>query len=224
MRADQTANQGKAKGKKDAGNRSAVTGGAHLDGFIKLICSVLQDNGMPDASVQCKTTTLPGYFRPTKDWDLVVVHNGELVASLEFKSQAGPSFGNNFNNRVEEALGNATDLWTAFREGAFKISNRPWLGYFVLLEKEARSMSPVKIQEPHFPVFREFVGTSYKDRYKILCERLIRERLYDAACYIVSDRSAGLSNGAYDEPEPELGLEPFLQSLIAKVLALSNKT
>jgi hypothetical protein len=45
---------------------------------------------------------------------------------MEFKSQIGPSFGNNFNNRTEEALGSATDIWAAYREGAFKPSSRPF--------------------------------------------------------------------------------------------------
>ena len=56
-----------------------------------------------------------------------MVVDGTLLAAFEFKSQVGPSFGNNFNNRTEEALGSATDLWTAFREGAFQTSQRPWL-------------------------------------------------------------------------------------------------
>jgi len=63
-------------------------------------------------------TNLPGYFRPTKSWDLVVVSDEQLFASIEFNSHVGPSFGNNFNNRVEEALGSASDLWMAYREGA----------------------------------------------------------------------------------------------------------
>jgi len=36
---------------------------------------------------------------------------------------------NNFNNRVEEALGSATAIWTAYREGTFKPSQRPWIGW-----------------------------------------------------------------------------------------------
>lgn len=47
------------------------------------------------------------YFRPNKKWDLLVVDNNELVIAIEFKSQVGPSFGNNFNNRTEEAMGSA---------------------------------------------------------------------------------------------------------------------
>jgi hypothetical protein len=37
---------------------------------------------------------LPGYFRATKKWDLVVVSEKQLVLAMEFKSQAGRSTGN----------------------------------------------------------------------------------------------------------------------------------
>jgi hypothetical protein len=96
---------------------------------------------------------LPGFFRPTKEWDLIVVKDGELVVVIEAKSQVGPSFGNNFNNRTEEAMGSALDLWTAFREGAFAKTAQPFLGYFFMLEDCPESRSPVRIQQPHFRVF-----------------------------------------------------------------------
>jgi hypothetical protein len=59
-----------------------------------------------------KNVELPGYYRPTKKWDFLVLIDGRLVAVVETKSQVG-SFGNNFNNRTEEAVGSAADLWTA---------------------------------------------------------------------------------------------------------------
>lgn len=68
---------------------------------------------------------LPGYFRPNKKWDLLVVDKNELVIAIEFKSQVGPSFGNNFNNRTEEAMGTALDIWTAYREGVFGAQQAP---------------------------------------------------------------------------------------------------
>ena len=43
------------------------------------------------------------------------VVDGRLLAVIELKSQVGPSFGNNFNNRTEEAIGSAVDFWTAYR-------------------------------------------------------------------------------------------------------------
>ena len=210
--------QGSATGKKDAGNRSAVTGGAQLDGFIDLLASILEDAGLPDHAIYKKKTVLPGYFRPTKDWDLVAVVEGQLLATIEFKSHVGPSFGNNFNNRIEEALGSATDLWTAYREGAFKPSKKPWLGWLMLLEDTTKSQSPVRVSEPHFEVFEEFKEASYVKRYEQFCERLVRERLYDATCLLLSDRNNGV-NGHYSEPNEEVNFKTFATSLSAHAIA-----
>ena len=91
--------------------------------------------GIPLTSIFFKSRIeLPGFFRPTKEWDLLVVHDGKLVVAIECKSQVGPSFGNNFNNRTEEAMGSAMDLWTAFKKDKFDQAVQPWLGYTFLLE------------------------------------------------------------------------------------------
>lgn len=180
-------------------NRANVVQGKHLDGFIELITDLTTANGLDASCVRSKgDVILPGYFRATKNWDVIVVHEGNLVAAFEFKSQVGPSFGNNFNNRLEEALGSATDLWTAFREEAFGVTPRPFLGYLVLLEDCEASRRPVKASEPHFPVFPEFRSASYLERYKLLCEKLVTERVYDSATLLFSERTAA-SNGAYEE-------------------------
>jgi hypothetical protein len=128
-RQSQSERQGSTSGVRDAGNRTAVTGGKHADGFIRLVGRVVEDAGVPDVCIHttAKTArTLPGYFRPAKEWDLVVLSGNTLIAVVEVKSQVG-SFGNNFNNRVEEALGNATDFWSSFEKGTFQPSQRPWL-------------------------------------------------------------------------------------------------
>lgn len=218
VRTQQDKKQGSATGKKDAGNRSAVTGGKHLDGFINLLAALLSEAGLPDSTIHKTATTLPGYFRPTKDWDLVVVADGQLLASIEFKAHIGPSFGNNFNNRVEEALGNSTDLLTAYREGKFKPSQKPWLGWLMLLENTPKSNSVVKVSEPHFEVFPEFKEASYAKRYELFCERLMRERLYDSTCLILSNETSGLK-GQFTEPNPEFGFATFATSLSAHAMA-----
>ncbi len=106
--------QGRASGRRDRGARSAVTAGAHLDGFADLLRHLVVQAGIPDAAIRRHVRAeLPGYYRPEKKWDLVIVVNGRLLATVEFKAQVGPSFGNNYNNRTEEALGNATDYWAA---------------------------------------------------------------------------------------------------------------
>ena len=159
--------QGNVTGIQDYGARADVTGGKHMNGFADLICELIGESGI---SAQCiykgKKSDLPGYFRPVKDWDMVVVNDEKLVALMELKSQAGPSYGNNCNNRVEEALGNATDLWTAFREKTFGQSTTPWAGYLMLLEDSAGSTSAVRVAEPHFKIRPEFQDPSYEKTRK----------------------------------------------------------
>ena len=97
-----------ATGRSDQGARGAVTGGAQMHGFIELFTRVVVEAGIAPECVYSRTSLeIPGYFRPTKEWDLLVVMNGMLIAAIEAKSQVGPSFGNNFNNRTEEAMGSA---------------------------------------------------------------------------------------------------------------------
>jgi hypothetical protein len=218
-RETQAQKQGVITRAKDTGARAAVTGGAQMNGFITLIRDLLCESGLPRAHVYCeKYMEIPGWYRPEKKWDLLIVADGKLLAGIEFKSQVG-SFGNNYNNRTEEAIGSATDLWAAYREGAFKPSVRPWLGYLMLLEEAPGSMNSVRAREPHFKVFPEFREASYAKRYEIT--KLVRERLYDAACFLLSDATKGVK-GAYREPAPELSFQNFTASLLAKAIAVSK--
>jgi hypothetical protein len=206
-------------GRRDQGARGAVTGGAQMDGFIELLTQVALAAGMTREQVfYRRALELPGYFRPTKEWDFLVVRDGRLLAVAETKSQVGPSFGNNFNNRTEEAMGSALDLWTAHREGAFRHSVSPWLGYLFLLEDCDASRRPVRVKEPHFSVFPEFAKASYASRYEIFCRKLLRERHYTATALLLSDRQTG-RKGRFAEPDEELSLLRFVRSLHAHLRA-----
>jgi hypothetical protein len=204
-------------GKADQGSRSAVTGGAQMDGFIDLFTSLVTEAGIPPQCVfRKKAVELPGFFRPTKEWDMLVVRDRTLIAAIEAKSQVGPSFGNNFNNRTEEAMGSALDLWTAFRERAYLESPQPFLGYFFMLEDCEASNRPVRVQEPHFTVFPEFVGASYMRRYEVFCRKLVLERHYTASAFITSTSQDGL-NGEFKTPAEDLSIERFARILVAHV-------
>lgn len=208
-----------SSGRADQGARGAVTGGAQMRGFVQLFAQVVTAAGI---EAQCifygRALQLPGFFRPTKEWDLLVIKDRQLVVALEAKSQVGPSFGNNFNNRTEEAMGSALDLWTAFREGAFDGSRQPFVGYFFMLEQCQASKVPVSIREPHFKVFPEFIGSSYARRYELFCRKLVRERHYTAAAFITSRRDTGLT-GSYQEPAADLSVAQFVRALAAHVSA-----
>ena len=210
----------KATGKVDQGERAGVTGGKNMNGFASLMVDVVRANGLPNAEFHQKRAvlTLPGYFRPTKLWDLLVINNGHLIAALEFKSHVGPSFGNNFNNRTEEAIGTSHDLWTAFREGAFGNQVRPFAGWLMVVEDAPGSQKPVKDKSPHFPVLPDFVGASYLKRYDILCQKLAKEQLYSSASVIATPRTA-VTNGAYTELSTMTGLRSFVASLAGHIAA-----
>lgn len=123
------------------------------------------------------------------------------------------SFGNNFNNRVEEALGNATDFWAAYAKGGYTPSARPWLGYLFMLEESDTSMRPTKrIKLAPYPVDEAFQELSYAKRYEAVCQRLVRERLYDAASFFTSNAKDGMK-GKFTEPNAELGIGNFAISL-----------
>jgi len=193
------ANNQRERGVVDQGNRSGVTAGKNLDGFVEMVKQIIVDNGISNYEIYTTgraELTIPGYYRATKNWDLLVVSNKKLVAAIEFKSQVGPSFGNNFNNRVEEALGNAIDLNRAYQEGAFGESQKPFMGYFFVLEDCPGSTGSVRFSSPHFKTLPEFNNTSYAQRYEILCRKLVQDQLYDAAALLLTKKES-FSTGAH---------------------------
>lgn len=215
---DDAKNKQKASGKTDQGERAGVTAGKNMDGFSRLAIDLVKANGLADAQIHQNRAalTLPGFFRPTKLWDLLVIDKGRLIAALEFKSHVGPSFGNNFNNRAEEAIGTSHDLSTAYREGAFGAQERPFVGWLTVVEDAPASRAPVKEKSPHFPVFPDFVGASYLQRYDILCQKLAKEQLYSAAAVIATPRTAAV-DGAYVELSPMTGLRSFVASFAGHI-------
>ncbi len=216
----------KQSGKIDAGTRGEVTGGTQMGALEVLIADILCDAGLDKLDVRTRTALeLPGYYRATKKWDLIVVSRGQLVMATEFKSQAGKSIGNNVNNRSEEAVGSAKDIWTAFREGRFGKSATPFLGYFFLLEDRENVKKPVANKEPYFavdPAFRglelekkkdervRYQGVTYSDRYELLCRRLVLERLYTSACFLLATNAAQTT---ISQPAEDLSFQRFVATL-----------
>ena len=184
-----------------------VRSGKHLDSLRDLVRDIVVHAGLLDSHIKtAERLQLPGYFRPEKQWDLLVIADDSLVAAIECKSQLATKISKNYNNRVEEAIGTANDLWTAYRGGRLGIF-RPLLGYLFVLEdteKTRRSLTPLK--EPYFeadqifkvpssddgtmellaldvkPPKKTLRSVSYAMRYEVLLERLVLEKLYDTTC------------------------------------------
>lgn len=214
-------------GNIDAGTRGEVTGGTQMGALEFLVADILCEAGLKRLDVRTRTALeLPGYFRATKKWDLIVISEGQLVLAMEFKSQAGKSIGNNVNNRSEEAVGSAKDLWIAYREGRFgKGAPTPFLGYLFLLEARANVVRPVANKEPYFkvdPAFRgpeaqykkggvaKYKGVSYAERYELLCRRLVLERIYNASCFMMATNADAT---VISQPAPDLTFTRFAAAL-----------
>ena len=213
-------------GTQDMGERGSVTGGKNMDGFQDIFSPLVTANGLESAEICLKrrVLTLPGYYRPTKLWDLLVMHNGDLIAALEFKSHIGPSISKNFNNRCEEAIGSAHDFWTAYREGAFGAgAPRPFLGWILLLEDFEETQRPVEgMPIPRFPMDPEFINASYAKRYDITCRRLVQENLYASAALLTSPREA-ITDGQYDELSEITSLNTIVAQFAAHVASFAAK-
>jgi len=203
------------KDRVGAGTAGSVRGGKHFDSIAVLLAKFFLEAGYPPDSIRMTRSQrleLPGYFRPSKQWDLVVAHQGTLVAAFELKALGGPSFGNNYNNRVEEALGSAVDLRRAALAELFP-GEKPWLGYFFIMQDAKGSRHPVEIKEGAFPAEKIWQQTSYQERFAIFCERLMAEGIYDSVCYITSSAS----NPTPVEPVESLDWRHFSAAINARL-------
>jgi len=217
---------------------SGVRSGKTLDGFVKLIEWVVHSHGLPNAKLLTGTAAkLPGYFRPTKSWDIMIMNDKTLIAAIELKSIAD-SFGKNANNRNEEALGSGIDIKEAFEEDAFEGLTRIFNGYIILVEDCADTHSSVKIQMTNFRAMEDFMlrpeerdeiyirnrkgvfpaidGVSYMERFDILCRRLMQKNLYTAASVIRTPRSA-IKDGEFSNVSRDTGIKAFLAALASHV-------
>lgn len=210
--------QGK-NGKTDNGRRKEVTSGKHLDPIAKYITKELISFGLDkDDIYRKKNLSIPGWYRATKSWDLLAFKDKSLIAAIELKSM-GSSYGKNSNNRVEEALGSSVDAHTALKYDLYKSIQPPLFGYVMVLRADDESRKIVKkINENHFKVDPIFYDTTYLERFKILCSRMLQEKLYDAIWLVYVD----IDNKEVFEPVPALSYDNFIRKLKCHVELFSD--
>ena len=212
---DAQAAKQQSSGRQDAGTRGSVTGGQHLNAVGDLVKSVTADAMPAGMTVHSgggnrnPLTAIAGWFRPTKQWDIVYRLNDEPVAVVELKSQVG-SFGNNANNRAEEAVGNAADLLAAQRHG--QLAAKLWRGYIFVIEDCDASRKPSTLgDDDRWAMDDRFTNASYVERVSILCDRLVEEGLYDGAWAVATSQPPDFG---WVEPDPSLtGFDRFASSL-----------
>ena len=209
----------------DADDDGEIRSGKTMDGFCHLIREILLRSGLrnPIILTSGNATTLPGYFRPSKKWDVTVYDekSQDLIAAIEFKSMRR-AFGKNFNNRVEEALGSASDLQYIYRLGKLRDRPKPFVGYVTLTAITAESCMLQREKRIRLGVDTELDGKSYEHRYDVLCKRLVASDLYTAAAVLRCRRQEGYL-GHHQEVSPASGIRHFCEVMAAhcRKLALS---
>ena len=211
-RSQATKSQG--QGVFNTGIRAEVTGGRHLDALQELVVRVFVDAGIPARLIDVKKRPIAGYFRRDKSWDIVVMVADRVVGIIELKSMAGTDGGKNYNNRTDEALGQAVDVWKAVEREIIDTPLRPWLGYFMLLEDNDAFTREVQVRTAVWEPDAAFDGASYADRFVIFFERMVRERLLDAACLVLADKNSG----AVRFPSASLGFQAFAAAIHGRCL------
>lgn len=204
---------------EETGTEGSVRGGKQFDPIVNLIARFFRDAGYPESCIQTASQLeLPGSYRPQKKWDLVVNWGESLVAAFELKALGGPSYGNNFNNRVEEAVGSATDVRRAFSK-IYPKSEKPWLGYLFIMQDDEDSRRPVRIAKSPILVDDAWRGKSYQGRGGIFCERLLEDELYDGVCYV----TAPMGSGNLSEPSTTVGWDAFSKAIAGRISALKKQ-
>jgi hypothetical protein len=192
-------------------------GGRQEKALVRLVEDELVRAGLDRSTIRRdEAIALPGAYNPApRRWDLLVVEDQVPVAAVSFTAATGPSFGNNFNNRVEQILGDAVNLGRPYEPEALT-AFKPCLALCFVLEDCERSTIPVRTRRGHFG---DELGlpeeASYKDRYGIFFERLIQDGRYYAICYLASTPS---DEPSVSEPRDEMGFSRFARSIADRVV------
>jgi hypothetical protein len=177
----------------------AARSGGHMRAIQDHVRKIFLDNGLSQDCILPGSPSLPGFFRRAKSWDIVVVYKGVLVAAIELKSQVG-SVGNNANNRIEEAIGNAFDIDAVQRNNQAFGAVPPWLGFVMVFEESERTQAQLRPQTSEFSIDPIFENLSYSRQYQIALSRFVSDGLYDAGWFLTTKSSDGGKTYTYDQP------------------------
>ncbi|SFP68647.1 PaeR7I family type II restriction endonuclease [Amycolatopsis rubida] len=207
-----------AVAKLDAQGRSGIGAQArdakHMQSLAVFVRQMFIDAGLSEDEVTTDTV-IPGYFRRSKNWDVVALHKGHLVGVVELKSQEN-SPGNNANNRIEEAIGSVVDAKTVqdISENFGKLG--VWAAWCMTFNRDCEPRRRNGVRSKHFPLDPEFVPFSYASQYGKAIERLIARNLYQAGwmvrTWVNDDGTVG-----YDEPISTATAETLAMQIESRV-------
>ncbi|MEV6480280.1 Shedu anti-phage system protein SduA domain-containing protein [Streptomyces sp. NPDC051576] len=164
-----------------------------------------------------RAATLPGaYGLGRSAWDLAVIKDGIPLAAIVLKTLGGPSYSNNYNNRIQELTSIAFDVRRQY--GSQELNRlQPHLGLFFILQENERVNAPVR--KPDDTYERLGDGLSYKERLGETFEQFCKDGLYDGVCYV---SSGGDADSSFEEPRPEMSIDNFIAKFAQRVISLAQ--
>lgn len=205
-----------ADGKSDTGAQARDA--RHMQSIAAFVQQMFIDAGLPEHEVTIDSV-VPGYFRRSKNWDVVAMHKGHLVGVVELKSQAS-SPGNNANNRIEEAIGSSVDAKTVQEMTKAFGTLGVWSAWCMTFNRDCESGVPIKPVPPRQlrvpaidPAFQDM---TYATQYATAIERFISQKVYDAGWMVVTWVNANQTVG-YDEPISTATAETLWTQIEARV-------
>ncbi|OAB88180.1 hypothetical protein AWH69_07200 [Janibacter melonis] len=174
----------------------------HMQSMASFVRQMFIDAGLDPHDVLLDHS-VPGFYRRSKEWDVVAMRRGHLVGVVELKSQES-SPGNNANNRIEEAVGSAVDAHTFQEYSGLYGDLGVWAAWCMTFNLNCEGGSPIGYKfnrVPLFPVDQEFEPMTYASQYATAIQRFIATNVYNAAWMLTTwvnpDKSIG-----YNEPVP----------------------
>lgn len=187
----------------------------HMRQLARFIGQMFIDAGLDESEVFVDGV-IPGYFRRSKSWDIVALHKGHLVGIVELKSQVG-SEGNNGNNRIEEALGNAFDAITT-HEMTQVFGDLPmWSAFCMVFGSDATTAREIGMRKrPLFDIDPAFVPMTYGSQLAVTAERFIQTGAYSAG-WLVTSWVDNQGHVRYEEPVPTATVDTLWTHIEARV-------
>lgn len=214
-----------ARGKSDTG--AQARNARHMLGLNSFVRQMFIDAGLREDEVETDVV-IPGYFRRSKNWDIVAIHKGRLVGIVEMKSQEkSPS--RNANNRIEEAIGSPIDARTYHEITPTFGELGVWTAWGMIFNRDQEDTTGKQrqgVRSKHFPLDSAFEPFTYARQYGTMIERLISQNIYDAG-WMVSTWANTDGTVGYEEPVPTATAEILRTQINARVAfalqALKNK-
>lgn len=198
-----------------AGYGAQARDARHMGGLAAFVRQTFVDAGLDEADVYVDRA-VPGYYRRSKNWDVVATHKGHLVGLVELKSQVG-SEGRNGNNRIEEALGNSFDAVTTQELTRVFGALPVWTAFCMVFGSDPTSARPVQTRgQALFPTDPVFDRMTYGSQWAIAVERFIQTKAYDAG-WMLTSWVEDDTFVRYEEPVPTATFDTLWIEIEARV-------